>query len=699
MYIDENVPNSTTTRPPTVALGAEVRWTKDRDVLLGTPGTTWIAQQWNDLVANVRTLLSAGGVTRVNGPGGDSNLLDAILSVAGGASQSVRNVRSYGATGDGVTDDTTAIQNAIDAAADATRTLFFPAGDYVVTGLTVAARQDIILDRGARILLADNSDTDVIAITADGTSIRGLGVPGQGSAPPLAPLIDGNRANQVSGNGIFVNDADDVVIEGLRVRECVERGIYMQNASRVTVKRCTVDLTTLQAIFSRAQNTRTTADLKILENHVDRSDLAANNQGGIETVCDVGGTLLRPLIAFNTVLLHTAPTGANVVAIEVFGDPNVIGSSRLARVVGNHVQGGTIGISIAAGTTDSLAGDNVIEDVDSIGLEFANCSSNAGVGNSVLGNGNTSDGIVCNNNAGPTLPTRFIAIVGNTVRNCTDRSVIVLNADSGFVTVTGNVIVSDEDNADGIFVLDCEGHVRCSGNFIDHSGSVATGQRRGFVFSNSSFCSFVGNHVINSDRPGQIVANNAAHSDFEVSDNDFNGNTNPTVQQVLQGTGTLTRVHIFQNLPADEMHYLDAQAAINVSGGPHDYAIAHPNADRIVLTFRNVSLSGTDHILIQIGTGGTPTTTGYNSVSGGQNSTAGYILEVGAAAGSVNGHMILTRVTGNNWVASHVVANVNDNTTRVGGGQISLGGVLDLVRFTVTGTDTYDAGQINAHVE
>lgn len=49
----------------------------------------------------------------------------------------VYNVRGYGATGDGTTDDTTAVQNAITAAA-AGGTVYFPPGSYVCNGLTLA---------------------------------------------------------------------------------------------------------------------------------------------------------------------------------------------------------------------------------------------------------------------------------------------------------------------------------------------------------------------------------------------------------------------------------------------------------------------------------------------------------------------------------------------------------------------------------
>ncbi|MHC9295180.1 glycosyl hydrolase family 28-related protein [Mycobacterium sp. LTG2003] len=46
----------------------------------------------------------------------------------------VVDVRSHGATGDGVTDDYAAVQSAIRAVADSGGTVFFPAGDYALSG-------------------------------------------------------------------------------------------------------------------------------------------------------------------------------------------------------------------------------------------------------------------------------------------------------------------------------------------------------------------------------------------------------------------------------------------------------------------------------------------------------------------------------------------------------------------------------------
>jgi hypothetical protein len=120
--------------------------------------------------------------------------------------------------------------------------------------------------------------------------------------------------------------------------------------------------------------------------------------------------------------------------------------------------------------------------------------------------------------------------------------------------------------------------------------------------------------------------------------------------------------------------------------------------------FQGVSLSATASILVQLGTGATPTytTTGYLSTSNGAanggnsiaSSTAGFIIIDQSAAAVVSGHMILTNISGNNWVSSH--ATKRDATlTMSGAGDVSLGAVLTAIRITSTSTDTFDAGSIN----
>jgi hypothetical protein len=53
------------------------------------------------------------------------------------ANAGIRNVKNYGATGNGTTDDTTAIRSAITAAAAGGGVVYFPAGTYLVQPLTI----------------------------------------------------------------------------------------------------------------------------------------------------------------------------------------------------------------------------------------------------------------------------------------------------------------------------------------------------------------------------------------------------------------------------------------------------------------------------------------------------------------------------------------------------------------------------------
>src|SRR5450759_3848240 len=62
---------------------------------------------------------------------------------AAAAEPSAYNVRDYGARGDGSSDDTAAIQKAIDSAGStAIKTVFIPAGNYLVTAASVPVGED-----------------------------------------------------------------------------------------------------------------------------------------------------------------------------------------------------------------------------------------------------------------------------------------------------------------------------------------------------------------------------------------------------------------------------------------------------------------------------------------------------------------------------------------------------------------------------
>ena len=146
-------------------------------------------------------------------------------------------------------------------------------------------------------------------------------------------------------------------------------------------------------------------------------------------------------------------------------------------------------------------------------------------------------------------------------------------------------------------------------------------------------------------------------------------------------------------------------AVPTTSGTAIDFTGIPSWVKRITVMFSGVRLSGTSLPQIQIGSG-TVKTTGYlsgatNLVSsvGSATSTTGLLLDGGAAAANLRhgvAVLCLMNAVTNLWVLSSVLGMSDIAGVKIGGGSVSIPGVLDRVRLTsVNGTDTFDAGSIN----
>jgi hypothetical protein len=150
-----------------------------------------------------------------------------------------------------------------------------------------------------------------------------------------------------------------------------------------------------------------------------------------------------------------------------------------------------------------------------------------------------------------------------------------------------------------------------------------------------------------------------------------------------------------------------ATAVASTSGTSIDFTSLPAWVEKITVMFQGVSTNSTSNHLIQLGAGSV-TSSGYTSLGlrlvnaaspSSASSTAGFILgDIASASAAIVGHMVITNISGNTWVASGYGS--YGAGCFIDGGSIALGGTLDIVRLTtIGGTATFDAGTINLLLE
>lgn len=131
-------------------------------------------------------------------------------------------------------------------------------------------------------------------------------------------------------------------------------------------------------------------------------------------------------------------------------------------------------------------------------------------------------------------------------------------------------------------------------------------------------------------------------------------------------------------------------------------------ARRVTLLFHGVSTTGANDLLVQLGVGTTPTTSGYDHSqstlsypSGIVNTTSTTGIPIFNNLGTYvfTGRIVIERIdpSANTWVVSGtLMSTVTTIGSVVSGGLITLSGALGMVRLTTTtGTPTFDAGAVN----
>ena len=137
-------------------------------------------------------------------------------------------------------------------------------------------------------------------------------------------------------------------------------------------------------------------------------------------------------------------------------------------------------------------------------------------------------------------------------------------------------------------------------------------------------------------------------------------------------------------------------ASVGTAGSTaYDFTGIPAWATEIVLQFYGISLSGTDHFLVQLGTPGGIINSGYGSASGSITGSTSLAFTSGAGFGMFGGNgssaffgaMTITYLN-NRWVSTHALASSGGAAISGAGGMSAIG--IDRVRVLSSAGNTFD---------
>jgi hypothetical protein len=121
------------------------------------------------------------------------------------------NVLDYGATGNGTSDDTTAIQSAINAAMTISNSVYFPSGDYLIsTELTCST--NLFGDGPLLSTIIKGANIDMIA-AGEGCKFRDLSLDGQGSTYTGRGIVMSGTTGRQNATRVNITDMNGFCID------------------------------------------------------------------------------------------------------------------------------------------------------------------------------------------------------------------------------------------------------------------------------------------------------------------------------------------------------------------------------------------------------------------------------------------------------------------------------------------------------
>lgn len=161
---------------------------------------------------------------------------DAVVSTVQTKLRETVSVKDFGAVGDGVTNDTTAIQNAVNSAYAAGVDLYIPPGTYLITSTITLANNNLTMyGEGWSSVIKKNADFDGIVITGNSCVLRDFAVNGNNKNNSGVGIKGDN--NRVKALQVFGNNVHGIYRDGQATtcRQNVVEQCYVHNNNGVGI--------------------------------------------------------------------------------------------------------------------------------------------------------------------------------------------------------------------------------------------------------------------------------------------------------------------------------------------------------------------------------------------------------------------------------------------------------------------------------
>ncbi len=569
--IGTDITTGTANRPLTIATNGAGAVSVDT----GSPATIYIGTTSANLISlgnvaqNTPLTLNGTGLTTL---GGNLTVNGSLVSLAGSIDMKGPNpwydVKAFGATGNGSTDDTTAIQNAINAEASTGGTVYFPPGTYLITSTLNVTNPVVLEGVGYGSYIHGTTNNALVQITqTSNVKITNLRFANTFTPDGSSFGFNDIRAQYATDSAVFNNYF--TAGRGALIMTASLRFQFINNSCLNMTDFC---------VSGGQSNGTNSSDLLISGN----SSTNASTDGVSGPPHDINLEDTNNSIVQDNVLTDDGGfTEFTASAIQVTSNHNPVSGDIIQNNSIHETPAATVNYGVTFGGTNSTAwvsGISILNNtIDGYAYDIGN--PNTGTASAILIEGNNltnfqyggiyinpgspisaSYKITGNTIIGPgnNLPTgtygirlsniNGASITDNTVASSAASGIAVFG--SSQTTITGNVVYDSDQkgntNSDSAGIdVNTQGSINPNSNTITNNSiyddQPTHTQRYGiYIISTAS-----GNYLSNNTFSGNSVANVSAPSDTTQTENNTGdgsltfaaGGTNANVTLTPSGSG------------------------------------------------------------------------------------------------------------------------------------------------------------------